>query len=327
MDATSALRLLAAAELVKFTGMKLSGKSIWSAGGVILAVGLVACRDKTAPAKSSATLGVATNYYVKGVVKQLKPDGVTALIAHEEIPDYMPAMTMPLKVKDTKELAGIKTNDLVHFRMVIKPEDAWIDQVTRIGSATQTNTPFGRDFRPVREVEILKVGDAMPDYKFTNELGRAVSFAQLKGAPYAFTFIFTRCPYPLFCPQMSRSFLSTQKALAEAKDAPKGWHLFSITFDVEFDTPAVLRSYAQTYNYDPQHWSFLTAALIDIDAITEQFGLGFARNAGGGGLGAFDHNLRTVVVDAAGKVQRIFIGNEWKPEELVEEMKKGAVNK
>ncbi len=319
--------LHAAAEPVKFPPMKLSGKTFWSLGCVALTLGLTACQEKKSEPKSSFVTGVTTNYYVKGVVKELKPDGLTALIAHDEIPDYMPAMTMPLRVKDAKEFAGIKTNDMVHFRMVIKPDDAWIDQVTRIGSAAQTNTPFGRDFRPVREVEPLKVGDAMPDYKFTNELGRAVSFAQLKGAPYAFTFIFTRCPYPLFCPQMSRSFLAAQKGLAEAKDAPKDWHLFSITFDVEFDTPAVLRSYAQTYNYDPQRWSFLTGALIDIDAITEQFGLGFARNAGGGGLGAFDHNLRTVVIDAAGKVQRIFIGNEWKPEELVEEMKKGAVNK
>ena len=319
--------LRAAPEPVKIAGMKLSAKSFKWLGCVVFVFGLAACQKNAPAPKSPAATGVTTNYYVKGVVKELKPDGLTALIAHEEIPNYMPAMTMPLRAKELKEFSGIKTNDVVHFRMVIKPDDAWIDQVTRIGSATQTNSPFGRDFRPVRDVETLKVGDAIPDYKFTNELGQPVSLAKLKGTTYAFTFIFTRCPYPLFCPLMTRNFSAAAKQLTAASDAPRDWRLFSITFDVEFDTPAALRSYAQAYGYEPQHWSFLTGALIDIDALTEQFGLVFSRNVGSGGLGAFDHNMRTVVIDAAGKVQRIFIGNEWKPDELVEEMKKGAAKK
>jgi cytochrome oxidase Cu insertion factor (SCO1/SenC/PrrC family) len=35
----------------------------------------------------------------------------------------------------------------------------------------------------------------------------------------------------------------------------------------------------------------------------------------------FNHNVRTVVVDPAGRVHKIFVGNEWKPEEVVVEMK------
>jgi peroxiredoxin len=62
--------------------------------------------------------------------------------------------------------------------------------------------------------------------------------------------------------------------------------------------------------------------MIDIDAITEQFGLLFPRE----GV-SFNHNLRTVVVDAQGKVQKVFIGNEWKVEDLVEEILKAAAAK
>src|SRR5258708_3065055 len=128
-------------------------------------------------------------FYVKGVVKELKPDGKTAVIEHEEIPDYMPKMTMPLTVRDAKELAGLKTNDMVHFRMLVTKDDAWIDQVTKVGVATPTNRlDFGRQFRVVREVEPLKAGDAMPNYTFTNELGRVVSLTDFKGQAYAFTF-------------------------------------------------------------------------------------------------------------------------------------------
>ena len=59
--------------------------------------------------------------------------------------------------------------------------------------------------------------------------------------------------------------------------------------------------------------------MMDIDAITEQLGLYFAFNKG-----TYDHNLRTPVINADGKVQQIYIGNEWKPEELVAEMVKAS---
>jgi hypothetical protein len=43
----------------------------------------------------------------------------------------------------------------------------------------------------------------------------------------------------------------------------------------------------------------------------------------GGGF-SFNHNLPPVVVDAQGKVQKVFTGNQWKSDELVEEMAKAA---
>jgi protein SCO1/2 len=36
----------------------------------------------------------------------------------------------------------------------------------------------------------------LPDYPMTNELGQAISLGQFKGQALAFTFIFTRCPFP-----------------------------------------------------------------------------------------------------------------------------------
>jgi cytochrome oxidase Cu insertion factor (SCO1/SenC/PrrC family) len=82
-----------------------------------------------------------------------------------------------------------------------------------------------------------------------------------------------------------------------------------------------MKAYARQYDFDPEHWSFATGALIEIDALTEQFGLVFPRSETGAG---FDHNLRTVVIDAQGKVQSILIGNQWKVKDLVAEMAKAA---
>lgn len=292
----------------------------------LLAVMLAACEKK--PAKP-ATLSVSVQpdqqtYQVRGVIKEIKPGGKTAVIKHEEIPDYMPAMTMPLDVKDAKELAGLKPGDAVTFRMIVTQDDGWIDQVQKVGGAPATNAvaPPDKSFRRAPIVEPLNIGDVVPDYKFTNQLGQPISLAQYRGQALAITFIFTRCPFPLFCPRMNENFLATQNQLMTLPKGPKNWQLLSISFDPENDTPAVLKNYAAQRAYDPARWTFATGELFTLDGITEQFGLQFWRQDG-----SINHNLRTVVLDTKGRVQRIFAGNEWKPEELVAEMVKAAAVK
>jgi cytochrome oxidase Cu insertion factor (SCO1/SenC/PrrC family) len=85
----------------------------------------------------------------------------------------------------------------------------------------------------------------------------------------------------------------------------------------------VLKSYAKRYSYDPAKWNFLTGELIDITAITEQFGLLFWRPDPKEVTG-ISHNLRTVVIDAQGKVHKVFTENSWKVDDLVTEMIKAA---
>lgn len=274
-----------------------------------------------APAKTNVQV-----FFVKGFVKELKPDGRTVVVAHEEIPNYMEKMTMPFKVRTTNELAGLGTNDQIHFRLNVAEFESWIDQVTKTGqTATPAADPKRKDFRLVREVEVLKIGDALPDYRFTNHLGQAIQTAQFKGQALALTFIFTRCPLVDFCPRMSLRFAQAIKQLKSTPNAPTNYHFLSLSFDVEYDTPLVLRNHANgikaQHDTDLSHWDFATGALIDIDDITERFGLAFASDPG---TVAFNHNMRTVVIDATGKVQSIFIGNEWKADALVAELLKAA---
>lgn len=301
--------------------------------GLLFLAGAIGCaeRPSTATATSNnpsapqrAATPAKTNdarqvFQVKGVLQELKVDGKTVVIRHEEIPGYMKAMTMPFAVKDSKELTGLKPGDQVSFRMVVTDTDGWIEQVTRTGSAQPPSQYAWPSFRQVRSVDPVKVGDLMPDYPFTNQLGQVIRLGDFKGQALAFTFIFTRCPFPTFCPRMSNCFEEAQKQIKAMANGPTNWHLLTISFDPEFDTPPTLKTYAQRYHYDPQHWSFVTGALMDIDAIGEQFGLMFYRQDN-----SINHNLRTVVVDAQGRVQKVFTGNEWKADELVEELVKAA---
>lgn len=255
-------------------------------------------------------------YQVKGVVQEVSPEKKQVSVAHERIPGYMDAMTMKFDVKDTNELAGLKPGDDISFRMIVTDDDGWIDQVKRLGTTTPivaANAP--ENFRRAREVDRLKEGDVMPNYNFTNQLGQPVSLSDFKGQAVAFTFIFTRCPFPTFCPRMSQYFEAVQSQLKQMPNAPTNWHLLSITIDPKFDTPAILKNYATQYHSDPRHWSYLTGELIDITAIAEQFDLVFFRPDPNQPAG-INHNLRTVILTAGGKVHKIIPENTWKPEEV-----------
>jgi protein SCO1/2 len=255
----------------------------------------------------------------KGVVIEVMPAEKQVRIKHDAIPGYMAAMTMPFDVKDTNELAGLQPGDPVSFRVIVANNFGWIDQIRKIGA--QSNVPLTTGaFRLVRDVEPLNEGDLLPEYHFTNQLGQAVSTAQFKGQALAITFLFTRCPFPQYCPMLANNFAAMQKKLLTMPNAPTNWQLLTISFDPEFDTPEVLQRYAEAHDADPNRWTFATGALIDVTAIGQQFGLAFWKEQGG----IISHNLRVVVIDPAGRVQKIFTGNDWQSEDLVAEMVKAA---
>lgn len=240
-------------------------------------------------------------------------------IKHEEIPGFMPAMTMPFDVKDTKELRGLQKGDSVSFRMLVTDTEGWIDHLQKIPDLA-TNAPVIAAPIRLREVEPLLEGDLLPEYQFTNQFGEAITTTQFKGNALAVTFLFTRCPFPTFCPLMANQFAEVQQKLATMSNAPTNWHLLTISFDPAFDTPSVLKAYAERYKYDPAHSTFATGALTEISALAEQVGLSFSRDASG----SINHNLRTFVIGADGKLRKIFVGNQWKSDELVDEMIKAA---
>ncbi|HEY2082020.1 MAG TPA: SCO family protein [Verrucomicrobiae bacterium] len=251
----------------------------------------------------------------KGVVIEIAPAEKKVTIKHEAIPGYMQGMTMPFEVKDTNELTGLQPGDPVSFRVIVSGNEGWIDHLQKIGARTNL-PPVTAPFHVAREVEPLNEGDSLPEYHFTNQLGQAVSTSQFKGQALAITFLFTRCPFPNFCPLMANNFGAVQKKLLTMPNAPTNWHLLTISFDPEFDTPEVLQRYAEAHGADPRRWTFATGALGEVTAMGEQFGLAFWKEQ----AGIISHNLRTVVIDSSGRVQKIFTGNDWQPEDLVAEM-------
>ena len=258
------------------------------------------------------------SFDARGVIREIAADGRKAVIRHEEIPGYMEAMTMQLEVKDTNELVNLRPGDQINFRLLVTDTDAWIDHVQKTGAGVEVAAVATPAAPSLKE---LNPGDPLLDCILTNQLGRTIQLSDFKGGALAFTFIFTRCPLPTYCPRMNHHFAAVQTALL-AGQAGTNWQLLSISFDPEFDTPARLLNYAADHNYDLDHWSFATGTEANIRQLGGAFGLAYWRLGG-----TFNHNVRTVVVDAAGRVQKIFPNNEWQPAELVEEMKKAMAAK
>ncbi|MSU36258.1 MAG: hypothetical protein EXS36_14410 [Pedosphaera sp.] len=263
-----------------------------------------------------------TNYPVRGIVRELPADGKKVIIKHEDVPGYMPAMTMPFPVRDPAHLQGVKIGDTVRFRLRVTSTDGWIDEI-HVEPPDASSKP---DANPLTAVNVLpnvpelKPGDPLPDYVFTNQLGQPFHLHDFKGQALAITFIFTRCPFPDFCPRMTDRFRGTYKLLKEG-GTPDNWKLLSLSFDPQFDTPQVLKEYAEIQNIDLGRWWLASGSFEQIDPLAGHFGLYFGRNLP---PAAQNHVLRTVVIDARSRVQRIFIGNEWTSLELAGELRKAA---
>ena len=285
-----------------------------------LLLALAGCKPSASVPTGPDSVALKT-YAAQGVVQAVAADHRRATIKHDAIPGYMAAMTMEFSVRDTNALAGISAGDKITFTLAVTDTDDWIENVQRVGQAVK----FGVSGPPgwhVAEPE-LEVGDPLPDYEFTDENNRQVRFSDFRGRALAFTFFFTSCPLPEYCPRMNQNFASTRKLLQSATNAPEDWQLLSISFDAAFDSPQMLSSYARVYRgEDTNHWLFAAAATNTLARLAPKVDLNVWCEGG-----TLSHNMRTVVLDPAGKISCQFDGNSWTPAQLAEAIIKAAANR
>jgi len=290
-----------------------------------------ACEPKPTPppaapeasAPTTANTDGAIMHPARGLIREIAPDLKTAVIRHEEIPGYMPKMTMELTVLDPAELKNLKEGDEITFEMHADNERHWIKNLKRIGTSGGSNSmvPPSRAAALKPQVDLsLKIGDEMPDFAFTSERNEEIKFSQYRGSVVAFTFIFTRCPLPDFCPRMGRQFATARESLRENSGGMSNYQFLSISFDPEFDRPPVLARYANSYRQgDASHWLFALASEEVLKKLAPLCDLHMAKENG-----SISHNLRTVVLDPQGKVVCQFDGNSWTGEHLAEAMRLAA---
>jgi protein SCO1/2 len=255
---------------------------------------------------------------LKGQVLAINAKRLEIVIRHQDIPGFMPAMTMPFAVKDEALLDGRAPGDLVDGTLVVTDTSAWLERLTKTGVATLTE-PMA-----VAEPGALSPNEPVPDAAFVDQDGRARHFAEWRGSAVAVTFIFTRCPLPDFCPALDRSFARVAGLVRAEPALAAKVRLLTVSLDPAYDTPAVLKNHAARLGADPTLWVYLTGEVAAVDAFGRHFGLSVARDGDEGGL---THNLRTAVVDPAGRLVRTWRGSDFAPEDVAGELRKAALGR
>jgi protein SCO1/2 len=155
--------------------------------------------------------------------------------------------------------------------------------------------------------------DCLPDLSLTDQNGRTISLASLKGKPVLFDFIYTTCPGPCLV------LTTRMKAIADELGAALGsraWFV-SITVDPEHDSPAALRAYAKEQGADRDGWLFLTGAPADVERVMAAFKLKRAR----AGDGTVEHVLEFFLVSADGDPLKQYLASDVNPAKVAGDLR------
>jgi protein SCO1/2 len=148
---------------------------------------------------------------------------------------------------------------------------------------------------PKYDTTYHQVGDLV----LTNQVGEKVSLnTDLKDKMVVIDFFFTECSST--CPKLSKSMHTLQSGFR--KDPKKeanlnnDVHFISITVMPEHDSFQVLRTYADHYDANPDHWWFLTGDKKTIYEFARKQ-LGLVTGPGDGGADDFIHSEKLVLLD------------------------------
>ena len=285
--------------------------------GVIALLGtlvlLPACGRKTPP----PVAGPPT-YDLRGEIVGLNVERRTLLVHHDEIPGYMPEMTMEftlggaevetftegqrIAARMVEESAGVFRLDGIR---VVDPEKERI-----IASA---NRELQEDTLNQGRAAFREVGERVSDFTLFDQSGELVSFSRYRGKRVVLNFIFTRCPVATMCPAATARMASLQRLARER--GVTDFELVSITLDPVYDTPPVLESYANARGIDASNFHFLTGPEPAIRHLLTQFGIIAIADEN-----IWKHTLNTVLIDRDGRIVHRIEGSSWDVEEFLKRL-------
>jgi protein SCO1/2 len=271
---------------------------------LVLGTGAAACTRSEPPRE----------YALTGQILAVSPERQALTIRHEDIPQFMPAMTMTYPVARPELLQGREPGELVSATLEVTDSTGRLTAITRTGMAP---LPTGTDGQPLG-VPVLAEGDEVPDTAFVDQQDRRRSLAEWAGAATVLTFVYTNCPLPNFCPLMDQNFQTIQRAVGEDPALAGRVRLVSISLDPERDTPAVLAAHAAQRKANPDVWTFLTGDPATIDRFASRFGVAAVRQTGSPEI---THNLRTALIGPDRRIVKLYSGSDWTPGDLLADLR------
>jgi protein SCO1/2 len=290
---------------------------------VAAALSAPGCGKREAAAKEAASAQAELaekRHPITGEIVKVDAARSTLLVQHQEIKGYMPAMTMEFKV--TKgDLAIAKEGQHIRAELVDRPDGFYLEKIWPDDAATQralevAAQALAQDTSMRGKEAYREIGENLPEFTLLDQEGRAVAVSRLRGKQVVLNFIFTRCPIATMCPAATERMAQLQKAAKEA--GAKDFELVSISLDPEYDTPGILKEYAQVRGLDTSNWSFLTGPDAAVRHLLAQ--LGVIREFEGATI---KHTLATVLINPEGKITYRVDGSVWQVDDFVRRLKKG----
>jgi protein SCO1/2 len=219
------------------------------------------------------------------------------LVSHRPIGRFMDAMMMPFRVENVSDLDGLYPGVRIQFDLVVGKDRSVARNVRKTGGGDGAIPP---------PREKLAIGGAMPEFTLTDQLGHTVNSSDFRGKVLAINFIYTRCPLPDVCPRLAANFATLQRRFPEALGT--GLMFISVTVDPDYDTPAVLATYAKRWSADYRGWRFLTGDVANLAA-----GLGEVYWSDEGSIG---HNSTTSIIGRDGRLAASVDGSSWRVDQI-----------
>jgi protein SCO1/2 len=268
-------------------------------------------------------------YPFTGRVISIDTQAQTANVDGDMIQGYMEAMAMPYKTKPASDVRKLSPGDAISAEVVVVDHDPrdenaeadyWLENVKVTGHAAQPPAAGPN------AMHIPTAGEDVPDFSLTNQDGKRISLRQYRGKVLLVTFIYTRCPFPDFCPRMSSNFAEAYKQLG-SDPALGNTQLLSVSFDPEHDTPKVLRDYgfSVAHTHDAalfRRWQFAAPKAADLAKIADFFALTVKPEGG-----MITHNLSTAVIGPDGKIVKWYHGGDWQVSDLIKDASAGSAPK
>jgi protein SCO1 len=279
--------------------------------GFAMLLAAVALIPAACSKKAEAPAQQPKRYHLVGKIVSIDQDHLSIMVDGQEIVGFMSAMTMPYPVRDAKLLAPLGPGDEITADVVVTDDGAYLENivVTKKGDgkgATGTSTP-------------PKAGDKVPDFAMINQDGKRIHLSSYQGDVLLVTFIYTRCPFPDFCPLVSKNFSQIYASLQKNPSLGPKIRLLSVSFDSAYDSPSVLRKYAETFDGttggDPfARWQFATVPAKDLVKVANFFGL-YYRTEGD----QIVHSMSTTVIAPDGTIYKWYQDNDWQPADLIQD--------
>jgi len=136
----------------------------------------------------------------------------------------------------------------------------------------------------------------VPNFSFVNQDGKLITNKDYEGKVYVIEFFFTTCP--TICPRMNTNLVQIQNTFEKYEN----FGVASFTINPEYDTPEVLKAYADSYGITNPNWHLLTGNKTEIYKLANQgFFIYAAENKAV--EGGFEHSGNFALIDKNGFIR------------------------